>query len=91
MLRLRPTPFSKDDRVVGASVKLGTGPNHVEKPPRSYTANNLKVTTNDGKIFGYNDRVRVSGTMYYPSAIAKVEFKCGLSNTLIESARVASK
>jgi hypothetical protein len=62
----------------------------VEKPPRSFTAKDLKVTTNDGKTVGYTDRVRVSGTMYYP-IVSSVEFKCRLSNTLIESARAGSK
>lgn len=91
MMRLRPTPLAKDDRVIGASVKLGTGPNHVELPPRKYTANDLKVTTTDGRTLGAGDRVRISGTMYYPVATANVEFKCGLSNTLVESARSSGK
>src|SRR5687767_13535532 len=52
MMRLRPTPFAKDERVVGASVKLGTGPNYVALPPRSYTVKDLKMTTNDGKTLG---------------------------------------
>jgi hypothetical protein len=51
----------------------------------------LKVTTNDGKTVGHTDRVRVSGRMYYPSSMANVEFKCGLDNTLIESARASGK
>ena len=29
--------------------------------------------------------------MYYPSSMANVEFKCGLDNTLIESARTAPR
>jgi hypothetical protein len=62
----------------------------VEKPPRSFTAKDLKVTRNDGKTVGYTDRVTVSGTMYYP-IVSSVEFKCRLSNTLIESARAGSK
>ena len=90
MMRLRASPFVTEN-VVGASVKLGTGPNHVEKPPLSFTAKDLKVTTNDGKTAGHTDRVRVSGRMYYPSSMANVEFKCGLDNTLIESARTASR
>jgi hypothetical protein len=77
MMRLRPTPFSaKDDRIVGASVRLGAGPNHVALPPRKYTANDLRVTTNDGKTMSAADRVKVSGRMYYPSPMASVEFKC---------------
>jgi len=90
MMRLRAAPFATEN-VIGASVKLGTGPNHVEKPPRSFTSKDLKVTTNDGKTVGYADRVRVSGRMYYPLPTANVEFKCGLDKTLIESARAASK
>ena len=90
MMRLRPSPSTKD-KVVGVSVKLGVGPNHVALPPKSFTAKDVKVTTNDGKTISHTDRVRVSGTMYYPSSIAKVEFRCGLSNMLIEGVGASGK
>jgi hypothetical protein len=89
MMRLRHSPFAKD-KVVGASVKLGTGPNHVALPPKAFTAKDVKVTANDGKTAGYADKVRVSGTMYYP-IMATQEFKCGLTNTLIESVGSSGK
>ena len=85
MLRMRPAPDS-GGAVVGASVRLGNGANHVEMPPKSYTSAHLKVHTADGATVGHRDKIKVSGTMYYPSAVAKVDFKCGLTNTLVESA-----
>jgi len=84
MLRLKPDPETPD--VVGVSAKLGNAVNNVELPPSSFRNSDLKLHTSDGQVVGYQDKVRVSGTMYYPSAIAHVEFKCGLSNTLFESA-----
>lgn len=83
LLRSTPEPGKTD---VGVSVMLGTGPNHVAMPPQSFSPADLKMTTSDGVQAGYRDKVNVSGTMYYPSSIATVEFKCGLSNSLVESA-----
>ncbi len=82
MMRLRPE-FDSRDRVVGVSARLGKGPNHIEKPPVSYTVRDIRLNTTDGKVLGYRDKVMVSGTMYYP--LVAQEFKCGLTNTLIES------
>jgi hypothetical protein len=85
MLLLRPSPGAGANPV-GASVVLGNGPNRVAMPPKSFTPADLKLTTADGATVGYRDKVRVSGTMYYPSSIAHVDFKCGLDNSLVESA-----
>ena len=85
MLLLRPAPGAGGN-AVGASVTLGSGPNHVAMPPQSFTPGDLKLTTADGATAGYHDKVKVSGTMYYPSSMASVEFKCGLDNALVESA-----
>jgi hypothetical protein len=83
MMRLRPAPDGHSKNVIGASVKLGS---QVEEPPVSFSQKDMKLHAADGKVLGYHDKVRVSGSMYYPSSIAHVEFECALSNTLIESA-----
>ena len=84
MMRLRPE-LRSSPRVVGVSVELGNGPNRVEMPPKSFTPENIKLHTSDGRVAGFMDKVKVSGTMYTPSSLATVEFKCGLTNVLIES------
>jgi len=83
ILRLRPALESP--LAVGAGAHIGNGSNSVELPPKSYRSDDLRVHTADGQVFGYRDKVRVSGTMYYPGSMAKVEFKCGLTNSLYES------
>jgi hypothetical protein len=83
MLRMRPSP-ALEDTPVGVSATLGTDANNLEKPPDHYQRSDLKLHLADGQVVGYSDKVQVSGTMYYPSSIAQVEFKCGLSNTLYE-------
>jgi len=85
MMRMRPS-FEDRDKVVGVSVGLGSGANQVELPPKEYTGAEMKVHTHDGKVLGYRDKFKVTGTMYYPSSAAQVEFACGLTNTSIESA-----
>jgi hypothetical protein len=83
MLRMRPS-LALEDTPVGVSATLGNETNHLEKPPDHYRKSDLKVHLADGQVAGYTDKVKVSGTMYYPSSIAQVEFKCGLTNTLYE-------
>jgi len=83
MMRLRPEPEPAAQNVIGVSAKLGS---QVEEPPVTFSQKDMKVHTADGKITGYQNKVRVSGSMYFPSSIAHVEFKCGLENTLIEAA-----
>ena len=83
MLRMRPSLDLKD-KPVGVSAKLGNETNNLEKPPDRYDKSDLKLRLADGQIAGYTDKLKVSGTMYYPSSIAKVEFSCGLTNTLYE-------
>jgi hypothetical protein len=84
MLLLRPAADA-GGTPVGVSVILGSGPNKVEMPPQSFSPTDLKVTTSDGKTLGFRDKVNISGTMYFPSSIATVEFKCGFDNSLVES------
>lgn len=83
MLRMRPSP-APEDTPLGVSATLGSAANHLEKPPDQYRKSDLKLHLADGQTAGYSDKVKVSGTMYYPSSIAHVEFKCGLTNTLYE-------
>ena len=85
MLRVRPK-LDSWDKVVGIGVNLGSAANNVETPPQSFRKADLKLHLADGKTAGYQDKVKVSGTMYLPSSMAQVEFKCGLSNPLFESA-----
>ena len=84
MLRMRPS-IAWEETPLGVSAKLGDDADQLEKPPNHYQRSDLKLHLADGKVAGYNDKVRASGTMYYPSSIAHVEFKCGLTNTLYES------
>jgi len=83
MMRVRPTLTSWEN-VVGASATLGNAANNVEMPPKVFKRSDLKIHTADGQVLGYLNKVKVSGTMYYPSSMAQVEFKCGLTNTLFE-------
>ncbi|MBV9328780.1 MAG: hypothetical protein JO352_34145 [Chloroflexi bacterium] len=34
---------------------------------------------------GFGDKVKVSGTVYFPTSLADVEFSCALSNILVEA------
>ena len=70
---------------VGVQAPIGNQANHAELAPKQYTDKDLKVHTSDGQVAGYGTRVRVSGKVYYP--MVGQDFKCGLENPLIESAR----
>lgn len=83
MMRLRPT-IESSLKVVGIGVRLGNGPNNIEMPPKLFSLKDIKLHTADGKVAGFLDKVKISGTMYTPSSIAKVEFQCGLTNVLVE-------
>jgi hypothetical protein len=86
MLRMRPG-LGLEEAPLGVSAKLGNEVNSIELPPSRFNNTDLKLHLADGKVAGYADKLKVSGTMYYPSSIAHVEFKCGLSNTLYEPAQ----
>jgi hypothetical protein len=53
-----------------------------EKAKSSYTHADLKAIANDGKSIGYLDRVRVSGSVFFPSKVSVSP--CVLNNPLIE-------
>ena len=86
MLRMRPA-LGLEETPLGVSAKLGNEVNNIELPPTHFSDSDLKLHLAGGKVAGYADKLKVSGTMYYPSSIAHVEFKCGLSNTLYEPAQ----
>ena len=86
MLRMRPA-LGLEETPLGVSAKLGNEVNNIELPPTRFNDSDLKLHLAGGKVAGYTDKLKVSGTMYYPSSIAHVEFKCGLSNTLYEPAQ----
>ena len=70
---------------IGVQTKIGNQANQVELAPKEFTDKDLKVHTSDGQVAGYGTRVKVSGKVYYP--LVGQDFKCGLENPLIESAR----
>ncbi len=70
---------------VGVQAPIGKQANQVELAPKEYTDKDLKVHTADGQVAGYGTKVKVSGKVYYP--LVGQDFKCGLENPLIESAR----
>jgi hypothetical protein len=62
-------------------------PNTMNVLPKTYQEEDLVVRTASGETLGYQDKVRVSGKMYFPSAIAKVDIACALENPYFERAR----
>lgn len=70
---------------VGVQTKIGSQANQVELAPKEFTDKDLKVHTSDGQVATYGTKVKVSGKVYYP--LVGQDFKCGLENPLIESAR----
>lgn len=82
VLRLRQSP-EIGGQVIGVSSQFGSGVNQAAPVPTVYKHRDLKVQTNDGQNVGYLDKVRVSGNLYFPISTS-VEFKCALSNPLIE-------
>ncbi len=89
VLRLGTTPDRKDLAAVSSTVKVDQdrrSPNTMNPLPSNYTDADLQVRTHEGKVVSNLDKVRVHGTLYFPSSIATVEVKCGLSNPLIELA-----
>ena len=70
---------------IGVQTKIGNQANQAELAPKEFTDKDLKVHTSDGQVAGYGTRVKVSGKVYYP--LVGQDFKCGLENPLIESAR----
>ena len=70
---------------IGVQTPIGNQANQAELAPKQFTDKDLKVHTSDGQVAGYGTKVKVSGKVYYP--LVGQDFKCGLENPLIESAR----
>lgn len=70
---------------VGVQTRIGNQANQVELAPKEFSDKDLKVQTSDGQVAAYGTKVNVSGKVYYP--LVGQDFKCGLENPLIESAR----
>ena len=70
---------------IGVQTPIGKQANQAELAPKEYTDKDLKVHTADGQVAGYGTKVKVSGKVYFP--LVGQDFKCGLENPLIESAR----
>lgn len=47
------------------SVRIGSGANQVEKPPKDYKENDLKLHANDGSLVGLQEKVRVEGKLVF--------------------------
>lgn len=73
-----------DSAKIGVTVQFGTDANQVENVPTQYTDDDLRVHTSDGQVVSYQDKVRVSGKVYFP--LVDQDFACGLENPLIELA-----
>ncbi len=73
---------------IGVDFDMGSGPYQMDELPRpSYTDEDLKVHLPDGRTAGYGQKVKVSGTVYFPNDALKaddVNFDCGLRNPLVE-------
>ena len=73
---------------IGVDFDMGSGPYQMDELPRpSYTDKDLKVHLPDGGVATYGQKVKISGTVYFPNDALKaddVDFDCGLSNPLVE-------
>lgn len=65
LIELHPSADDKDQTKVLVSMPIGTGKNQMEKPPKDYKREDLKVHAADGTVVGPKDKVRVSGKYYY--------------------------
>jgi len=72
-------------------IGYGSGPNSMEKVPDTYSQRDLKVYAADGSAVGFRDKVRVSGTVAFPSRrpydVTTQDGRlldCGLNTPLIE-------
>jgi hypothetical protein len=56
---LKPTPDA--DKRMSIDLKSGGGKNHMETLPDKFSADDIKVTTHDGKTVGVGGKIRVTG------------------------------
>lgn len=57
---------------IGVEIDFGSGPNTMQEIPGEYifSDSDLKVHLASGETVTYGDRVNVSGTVYFPTALA---------------------
>lgn len=83
VLRMYETDFF-DGTPIGVQIRFGNQANQIEMVPSSYTDDDMKVHLSNGEITGYGERVKVSGSVYFP--MVGQDFTCGLENPLVELA-----
>jgi hypothetical protein len=57
--KAKPLPFS---------CRVGSSANHVEKPPKNYTAKDLKLHANDGSLVEPGQKIRVAGQLIFSTS-----------------------
>lgn len=55
-------------RCLPVSLRIGSGANQVEKPPKDYKDSDMKVHAKDGSLVGMGDHVRVSGKLIFSTS-----------------------
>ncbi len=89
VLRIRNQPDRSEKPSVAVTMRIDKDkklPNTMNMLPKSYQEDDLVFRTASGETLGYQDKVRISGKMYFPSSTASVDFVCGLDNPYIEKA-----
>ena len=71
-------------QAIGVTIKFGNQANQVAEVSDEYWDEDLLIHLAGGGEAGFGTLVKVSGTMYYP--LVPQDFKCGLSNPLVEAA-----
>jgi hypothetical protein len=70
---------------VGVQTEFGTQPNQVEPVAAQFSDTDLKVHLANGQVSQLGDRVKVTGTVYFPAV--SQEFACALENPTVELAQ----
>lgn len=83
VLRLYQTPDHKG-APVGVQIRFGAAANQMELPPQQYGDKDLKVHLADGKVADATTKVKISGSVYFPTV--GQDFTCALENPLVEGA-----
>jgi hypothetical protein len=70
---------------VGVQTEFGTQPNQVEPVAAQFNDTDLKVHLANGQVSQLGDKVKVTGTVYFPTV--SQEFACSLENPKVELAQ----
>lgn len=84
VLRLYETDAFKS-APIGVQTRFGTQPNQAAKVADQFTDDDLQVYLQNGQTAKFGTKVRVSGTVYFPTVAQ--EFACSLENPLVEVAQ----